>query len=129
MITASTSYEVHQFFKILGDTWYYCVSCICDLCPQCKENHVKYLKTIDHDVWSYSNKINYIPAQTIYMRHPNHVYIKCCEPCQLSMRIRNWSLDFLLFKIVCKNDKQLLSFQMCYNIILKLLCVTIVIIK
>ncbi|XP_065932159.1 uncharacterized protein [Magallana gigas] len=81
--TASSSYKVHQCSKCPGDTAYYCVSCPCDLCPQCKENHVKDLQTIDHDVVSHIDKINYIPTQEICVRHPSHVYTKYCEPCQV----------------------------------------------
>uniref|UniRef100_K1QSC7 Tripartite motif-containing protein 2 n=1 Tax=Magallana gigas TaxID=29159 RepID=K1QSC7_MAGGI len=83
METARIPCKVHQCTKCLGDTAYYCVSCPCDLCPQCKENHVKDLQTIDHDVVSHRDKINYIPTQEICARHPNHVYIKYCEPCQV----------------------------------------------
>ncbi|XP_065937594.1 uncharacterized protein [Magallana gigas] len=82
-ITASSSYRVHLCSKCPGDTAYYCVSCPCDLCPQCKENHVKDLQTIDHDVVSHRDKINYIPTQEICVRHPSHVYTKYCEPCQV----------------------------------------------
>nr|XP_034309355.1 uncharacterized protein LOC105323762 [Crassostrea gigas] len=83
METASTPCKVHQCSKCPGDTEYYCVSCPCDLCPQCKENHVKDLQTIDHDVVSHRDKINYIPTQEICVRHLSHVYIKYCEPCQV----------------------------------------------
>nr|XP_034309426.1 uncharacterized protein LOC117683722 [Crassostrea gigas] len=83
METASTPCKVHQCSKCPGDTEYYCVSCPCDLCPQCKENHVKDLQTIDHDVVSHRDKINYIPTQEICVRHPSHVYTKYCEPCEL----------------------------------------------
>ncbi|XP_065929641.1 uncharacterized protein [Magallana gigas] len=83
METASTPCKVHQCSKCPGDTEYYCVSCQCDLCPQCKENHVKDLQTIDHDVVSHRNKLNYIPTQEICVRHPGHVYTKYCEPCQV----------------------------------------------
>nr|XP_034319547.1 uncharacterized protein LOC117687320 [Crassostrea gigas] len=82
-ITASSPYGVNQCSKCPGDTAYYCVSCPCDLCPQCKENHVKDLQTIDHDVVSHRDKINYIPTQEICVRHPSHVYTKYCDPCQV----------------------------------------------
>ncbi|XP_065937580.1 uncharacterized protein [Magallana gigas] len=82
-ITASSPYRVHQCSQCRGDTEYYCVSCPCDLCPQCKEIHVKDLKTIDHDVVSHRDKINYIPTQEICVRHPSHVYTKYCKPCQV----------------------------------------------
>eukprot|EP00105_Crassostrea_gigas_P044863 XP_019929011.1 PREDICTED: E3 ubiquitin-protein ligase TRIM9-like [Crassostrea gigas] len=83
MDTASSQYRAHKCSKCPGDTEYHCVSCPCDLCPQCKENHVKDLKTIDHDVVSHRDKINYIPTQEICVRHPSHVYTKYCEPCEL----------------------------------------------
>ncbi|XP_065932418.1 uncharacterized protein [Magallana gigas] len=83
MDTASSPYGVHLCSKCPGDTAYHCVSCPCDLCPQCKENHVKDLQTIDHDVVSHRDKINYIPTQEICVRHPSHVYTKYCEPCQV----------------------------------------------
>eukprot|EP00105_Crassostrea_gigas_P038334 XP_019922482.1 PREDICTED: uncharacterized protein LOC105327476 [Crassostrea gigas] len=83
MDTASSPYRVHLCSKCPGDTAYYCVSCPCDLCPQCKENHVKDLQTIDHDVVSHRDQINYIPTQEICVRHPSHVYTKYCEPCQV----------------------------------------------
>ncbi|XP_065931744.1 uncharacterized protein [Magallana gigas] len=83
MATANSLYSTHKCSKCPGDTAYHCVSCPCDLCPQCKENHVKDLQTIDHDVVSHRDKINYIPTQEICVRHPSHVYIKYCEPCEL----------------------------------------------
>ncbi|XP_065929399.1 uncharacterized protein [Magallana gigas] len=85
METTSTLSKVYQCCKCPGDTEYSCLSCPCYLCPQCKENHVKDLKTIDHDVVSYRDKINYIPTQEICVRHPSHVYTKYCEPCQVPL--------------------------------------------
>nr|XP_034305456.1 uncharacterized protein LOC105338987 [Crassostrea gigas]XP_034305458.1 uncharacterized protein LOC105338987 [Crassostrea gigas] len=63
MDTSSTPYKAHRCSKCPGDTEYYCVSCPCDLCPQCKENHFKNLKTIDHNVVTYREKLNYIQTQ------------------------------------------------------------------
>nr|XP_034319872.1 uncharacterized protein LOC109620628 [Crassostrea gigas]XP_034319873.1 uncharacterized protein LOC109620628 [Crassostrea gigas]XP_034319874.1 uncharacterized protein LOC109620628 [Crassostrea gigas]XP_034319875.1 uncharacterized protein LOC109620628 [Crassostrea gigas]XP_034319876.1 uncharacterized protein LOC109620628 [Crassostrea gigas]XP_034319877.1 uncharacterized protein LOC109620628 [Crassostrea gigas]XP_034319878.1 uncharacterized protein LOC109620628 [Crassostrea gigas]XP_03431987 len=83
MDIARSPYRAHKCSKCPGDTEYHCVSCPCDLCPQCKENHVKDLQTIDHDVVSLRDKINYIPTQEICVRHPSHVYTKYCEPCQV----------------------------------------------
>nr|XP_034318493.1 uncharacterized protein LOC117686817 isoform X2 [Crassostrea gigas]XP_034318494.1 uncharacterized protein LOC117686817 isoform X2 [Crassostrea gigas] len=83
MYKANSPFKVHLCSKCPGDTAYYCVSCPCDLCPQCKENHVKDLQTIDHDVVSHRDKINYIPTQEICVRHPSHVYVKYCERCQV----------------------------------------------
>lgn len=50
--------RVRQCSKCLGDTVYYCVSCPCDLCHPCKENHAMHLKTIDHNVLKYREKYN-----------------------------------------------------------------------
>ncbi|XP_052680950.1 uncharacterized protein LOC128161660 [Crassostrea angulata] len=83
MDPASTTYKVHQCSKCPGDTEYYCVSCPCDLCQKCKENHVKNLQTIDHNVVSHHEKFNNIPTQEICGRHPSHVYIKYCESSQV----------------------------------------------
>ncbi|XP_065939297.1 uncharacterized protein [Magallana gigas] len=83
MDPASTTYKVHQCSKCPEDTEYYCESCPCDLCQKCKENHVKNLQTIDHYVVSHHEKFNNIPTQEICVRHPSHVYIKYCEPCQV----------------------------------------------
>ncbi|XP_065939274.1 uncharacterized protein [Magallana gigas] len=83
MDPASTTYKVHQCSKCPGDTEYYCELCPCDLCQKCKENHVKNLQTIDHNVVSHHEKFNNIPAQEICGRHPRNVYIKYCEPCQV----------------------------------------------
>lgn len=49
MDNANSLYRVHQCSKCPGDMEYQCLSCPCNLCPQCKETHVKDLKTIDHN--------------------------------------------------------------------------------
>lgn len=84
---ASTSYGVHQCSKCPGDTAYFCKTCSWDLCPQCKENHAKYLKTIYHNVstYMYHRKINCTLKQEICLTHPSNVYSKFCEPCQIPM--------------------------------------------
>ncbi|XP_065930892.1 uncharacterized protein [Magallana gigas] len=83
MDIARSPYRAHKCSKCPGDTEYYCVSCPCDLCPQCKENHVKDLQTIDHDVVSHRDKFNYIPKEEFCVRHPNMLLGMYCEPCEL----------------------------------------------
>lgn len=56
MDSASTAYRVHQCSECPGDTEHYCVSCTCDLCLHCKENHVKDLTTNDHEIIIYQDK-------------------------------------------------------------------------
>lgn len=85
MDTARTPYIVHQCSNCPGDTQYYCKPCSCDLCPQCKASHVKDLKTMDHDVVTRREKINYMPTQEICLRHPSNKYKKYCELCQVPM--------------------------------------------
>ncbi|XP_065942668.1 uncharacterized protein [Magallana gigas] len=78
-----TTYRVHQCSKCPGDKHYYCESCPCALCPQCKEKHVKDLRTIDHTVVTFHEKLNYIPSQEVCVRHPGKLYRAYCEPCNL----------------------------------------------
>lgn len=86
METASSSqYKIYQCFKCLGDTKYFCESCPCDMCPQCKDNHVRNLLTIDHNVVSYHRKLNCVPKQEICERHPSHFYVNYCEICELPL--------------------------------------------
>lgn len=83
MDTTVIQYRVHQFSKCPGDTEYYCASCPCELCCQCKETHVQDLKTIDHNVIVYFWKYDNISNQEIYARVPFNVNGKWCELCEL----------------------------------------------
>lgn len=80
MDTELTKYRVHQCSKCRGDTEYCCVTCPCDLCPRCRENHIKDLKTIDHNVVTHCDKFDYIQKEEYCVRHSN----MHCEPCELS---------------------------------------------
>ncbi|XP_052683183.1 uncharacterized protein LOC128163597 [Crassostrea angulata] len=82
MNTVGIAYKVLQCSNCPGNTEYYCESCPCDLCLRCKEKHVKDLKTAEH-VGTFGEKINPIPTQEICVRHPNKVYEKYCEICQI----------------------------------------------
>lgn len=83
MDTTNIPYSVHQCSECPGDTEYHCISCTCDLCPQCKKKHLKDLKTIDHDVVTHRDKIKYTPTEEICVRHSSNVYKNYCEPCKL----------------------------------------------
>lgn len=82
MDTSCSHFKVHQCSKCLGDTEYFCVSCSCDLCSQCKEKHLKDLKTIDHSVLIYRDK-DRIQNQEIYDAHSNR---NDTEPFDLPVR-------------------------------------------
>lgn len=64
MDKACAIYEVHLCSVCPGDTEYFCESCPCNLCVQCNDNHVKDLKTKDHNVMRYSDKFTYIQTET-----------------------------------------------------------------
>lgn len=83
MDTASTSYKIHQCSKCRGYTEYYCESCSCNMCPQCKENHVKDLKTIEHNVMTFHEKYNFISKEETCVRHPNIIYRRYCKQCEI----------------------------------------------
>lgn len=73
----------YRIQKCSEDCEYVCVSCQCDLCPHCKENHVHDLKTMDHNVVIYQEKFNHNPEQVIYLRDPNSIFGMFCETCDL----------------------------------------------
>lgn len=79
----SIQYRVQKYSKCSEDCEYVCVSCQCDLCPHCKENHVHDLKTMDHNVVIYQEKFNHNPEQVIYLRDPNSILGMFCETCDL----------------------------------------------
>lgn len=83
MDTTNIPYSIHQCSECPGDTEYHCISCTCDLCPQCKKKHLKDLKTIDRDVVTHRDKIKYTPTEEICVRHSSNVYKNYCEPCKL----------------------------------------------
>lgn len=83
MDTTDIQCRVRQCSKCPGDTEYYSAPCPCELCGQCKENHVQDLKTIDHNVIVYFGKYDNITNQEIYARVPSNVNGKWCELCDL----------------------------------------------
>lgn len=82
MDAASTQYRVRVCSMCPGDAEYFCASCLCNLCLNCRENHVNNLKTIDHNV-VIRKKYHYIPIQELCMTHPGKAYKKYCERCEL----------------------------------------------
>lgn len=82
MDAASTQYLVHSCSMCPGDAEYFCASCSCGLCLNCRENHVNNLKTIDHNV-VIRKKYNYMPIQELCITHPGKAYKKYCERCEL----------------------------------------------
>lgn len=82
----SIQYRVQKCSKCSEDCEYVCVSCQCDLCPHCKENHVHDLKTMDHNVVIYQEKFNHNPEQVIYLRDPNSI-LECFVKLVISLYV------------------------------------------
>lgn len=87
MDRACAIYKVHPCSMCPGDTEYFCKSCPCSLCVQCKENHIKDLKTKYHNVMGYRDKFKYIPTEDICAKNPQVVYRRYCEPCDLPVGV------------------------------------------
>lgn len=83
MDAPNTQQRVHQCSKCPGNTEYFCETCTFNLCKKCSWNHVPYPKILDHNVGIYRDKFSYIPKQEACVRHPDRLYIKYCEPCEL----------------------------------------------
>lgn len=83
MYASSTQYRIRQCSDCTGTTEYFCESCTSNLCNQCNWNHVPYPKVLDHDVGIYRDKFNHIPKQETCVWHPDRIYIKYCEFCEI----------------------------------------------
>lgn len=83
MNTKSNQYRVKQCSMCPLETVFVCELCSCNLCPQCKENHVNDLFTIDHTIETYSEKNHIISTNEICTRHHSNDYTKYCVPCEL----------------------------------------------
>lgn len=69
-----SQYIVHKCSKCSGDTEYYCKSCLCYLCSQCRENHMQDLKTVDHNVVLYKEKLCIDPVEYESVRFSDREY-------------------------------------------------------
>lgn len=83
MALASTQYRVHQCFNCPRDKEYMCLSCNSSQCAQCQSDHVYNLKTIDHNVVIYREIYNHSHGKEMCVEHPNFVYEKFCELCEI----------------------------------------------
>lgn len=84
MQTANTQCKLRLCSECSWHTEFFCISCKCDLCNQCKTNHADNLKTTDHNVVEYRDKLqNYTPELEGCLRHPNIFYKMYCDSCQV----------------------------------------------
>lgn len=63
MNTSVTQCRVRQCSSCLGETEFFCIPCLCDLCLECKGNHANNLNTFDHNVVIFCEKLKYISKQ------------------------------------------------------------------
>lgn len=83
MQTANTQCNLRLCSECSWNTEFFCISCECDLCNQCKRNHADNLKTTDHNVVQYRDKFKYTPKLESCLRHPNIFYERYCDSCQV----------------------------------------------
>lgn len=78
----SSQYRIRQCIECTRDIKYACPTCNCDMCSQCKENHVFDLNTTDHNVVIYREKIKHLTEQEICIAHQNNLNILFRELCR-----------------------------------------------
>lgn len=84
MDATNTIYRIRQCSKCPEDLKYFCATCSSDLCLQCGENHkTKNLNKDINNVIMYREKSKYLKKHEICLRHPNNVYTKYCELCNI----------------------------------------------
>lgn len=83
MDTANTKYKVRECSQCQEDTEYFCLSCLFDLCYNCKENHAEDFKTNDHCVVKYLDKFNYMNNNKKCFKHMKGIYTIYCENCKI----------------------------------------------
>lgn len=82
MDTSVTQCRVRQCSSCLGETEFFCIPCLCDLCLECKENHANNLNTFDHNVVIFCEKFKYISKKNDAKKTPT-------ENMKLTIQMRN----------------------------------------
>lgn len=78
----SSQYRVRECIECTRDTEYACPTCNYFMCYQCKDSHVFDLKTIDHNVVIYREKINHLTEQEKCVAHQNNLNTMFRELCR-----------------------------------------------
>lgn len=82
-ITISSYVNVRLCSQCHGDTEYHCRTCHQNLCPPCKRKHTISLDTKEHHVTVYREKFKSLYKTEICAKHPDQVYKKYCDTCEL----------------------------------------------
>lgn len=117
MDSSTTQLRVRMCSKCTGDTEYSCVTCSCDLCVQCKENHVQDLRTIDHSVSLYQEHFNSTQIQETCWKHRSKELKTYCQPCQTPLCESCTGHKFYKFpkSLLRKNKHKMLELQKVYR--------------
>lgn len=77
--------KAHHCSICQGDTEFNCETCKLNLCFNCKERHVVDVNTKMHRVIYYRERFRLIDKQDKCTRHPDMVYKRYCELCELPL--------------------------------------------
>ena len=80
-VNISSLVNVRQCIQCQGDTEYHCLTCVQNLCHECKEMHSINLDSIHHSVILYRNKYNNLTKREKCTKHPDQTYGMYCEHC------------------------------------------------
>lgn len=81
MQSTSNQCRVYQCSQCTGDTEFFCFTCQCDLCLQCKQIHLE----LCHNVVIFREKLSCIQLSEMCAIHPHKVYRRICGPCQVPL--------------------------------------------
>lgn len=109
-----SQYIVHKCSKCSGDTEYYCKSCVCDLCSQCRENHMQDLKTVDHNVVLYKEKLCIDPDEYEFVGFSDREYRQLWNLTD-SPHCTNRKLTVVLIKHETENGNERKVYHMIRN--------------
>lgn len=82
--TSSIKYRIRKCCECPNGLEYTCLTCFCDLCSECRNEHVFMKMMLDgyiHTVIEYREKFMNLKNHEICLRHQNGVYNKYCEFC------------------------------------------------
>ena len=79
----SSHVYVRHCCECQGECEYYCLTCEKNLCPECKMKHSMILDTKEHNITLYKYKNRILHFREPCKNHPNQLYEKYCDVCNL----------------------------------------------
>lgn len=105
---------INESCCVRGNTEYYCKSCVCDLCSQCRENHMQDLKTVDHNVVVYKQKLCIDPDENEFVGFSDREYRQLWNLTD-STHCTNRKLTVVLIKHETENGNERKVYHMIRN--------------